>query len=875
LKKLLTGWPAAQRGSNVQQFSRLYRQFILRHLAHNRLRSAVTILGIALGIAVIIAIQLTNASSVRGFAKALETMAGKTSLEIVSRGGLGLDELKLRDLGWLRVYGQLSPVIEGDATAKLSSGASESLRVLGVDILRDRSFRDYNLLEFAERGKQPSQQEFLNLLIDPHSIILTEKFARRHGLQVGATLEMTFADRAEPYTVRGLLKDEGAGRTLAGNFALMDIAAAQWAFNRLGRIDRLDLLLHDPQPIDAAEREITERLAASTALQGLQAQRPARRGRQVEKMLEAFHFNLTALSYIALLVGLFLIYNTVSISVITRRAEVGTLRALGVTRKQVLTLFLAEAAALAVVGCSLGLLFGRLLSYGAVRLTATTVNSLYIATAAEPPPLEWRHFLLAFAIGLPLSLLAAAVPALEAARVAPTAAMRGHDRLESRFRLRKLYWLAPAVLLACAWWFARQKAVGGLPVFGYASALAIVFGAALLVPAVLFVVGRLGRRPLAALFNVEGRLANANLAGAIPRVSISVAALAVSLSMMVAIAVMIGSFRETVVYWVEQTLQADLYMRPATRHNIAADAPFSPAAAAIVRAHPAVAAADAFRNFDVPYADGLVTLLFKEPNDLAAGKAALRSAIGRDAVVVSESFALKYDKDVGDAVTLPTPQGTRAFEIVAVYYDYSSDRGIVVMHREAFTRYWGEQLPTSLTVYLKPGANADQVKDELLSQFGEQYRVLIYTNTGIKQEVLRIFESTFSITYALEVIAIFVAILGVASTLLTLILERKRELAMLRLIGADRRQVRKLVMIEAALLGGVSQGIGLVIGLLLSLVLIYVINVQSFGWTIQFHLPVLFLLQATLLIVLATTLSGIYPAKRAAELHAAAEVSEE
>lgn len=873
----------------MQQFSRLFRQFILRHLAQDRLRSAVTVLGIALGIAVIIAIQLTNASSVRGFAKALETMAGKTSLEIVSTGGLGLDEMKLRELGWLRAYGQLSPVIEGDATAKLGSGASESLRILGVDILRDRSFRDYNLLEFAERGKQPSTQEFLNLLIDPHSLILTEKFARRHGLQVGATVEMTFADRAEPFTVRGLLKDEGTGRALDGNFALMDIAAAQWAFNRLGRLDRLDVLLHETQPIDAAEREITQRLAASEELKGLQAQRPARRGRQVEKMLEAFHFNLTALSYIALLVGLFLIYNTVSISVITRRAEIGTLRALGVTSKQVLTLFLAEAAALAVVGCSLGLLFGRWLSYGAVKLTATTVNSLYIATAAEPPPLDWKHFVLAFAIGLPLSLLAAAVPAAEAARVAPTAAMRGNDRLESRFRLRKLYWLLPVILLASAWWFARQKAVGGLPVFGYASALSIVFGAAFLIPAVLFAVAKLGRRPLAALFKVEGRLANANLAGAIPRVSISVAALAVSLSMMVAIAVMIGSFRETVVYWVEQTLQADLYMRPATRNNVAADAPFSPEAAALVRAHPAVAAADAFRNFDVPYADGLVTvgagefsillergkLLFKEPSNLEAGKAAMRSAIGRDAVVVSESFALKYEKHPGDAVTLPTPQGPREFQIVAVYYDYSSDRGILVMHRDTFTKYWGEQLPTSLTVYLQPGANADQVKDDLLKQFGDKYRVLIYTNAGIKQEVMRIFDSTFAITYALEVIAIFVAILGVASTLLTLILERKRELAMLRLLGADRRQVRKMVMIEAALLGGVSQSVGLVVGLLLSFVLIYVINVQSFGWTIQFHLPGLFLLQSSLLIVLATTLSGIYPAKRAAEMHAAAEVSEE
>jgi putative ABC transport system permease protein len=362
----------------MRQFNRLFLQFIVRHLLQERLRSAATILGIALGIAVIIAIQLTNASSVRGFAKALETMAGRTSLEVLNAGGagLGFDELRLRGLGWLRAYGQISPVIEGDADVKTGLNARESVRVLGVDILRDRSFRDYSLLEFAEKGRQPSRQEFLTLLVDPHAIILTEKFARRHSLQVGSTIEMTCADQAENFVVRGLLRDEGAGRTLDGNFVLMDIAAAQRAFQRLGRIDQLDVLLHEGQAIDVAEEQIRQRLATNETLQGLQVQRPARRGRQVEKMLEAFHFNLTALSYIALLVGLFLIYNTVSISVITRRAEIGTLRALGTTSKQVLALFLAEAALLAVIGCALGVVFGRLLSYGAVKLTATTINSL-------------------------------------------------------------------------------------------------------------------------------------------------------------------------------------------------------------------------------------------------------------------------------------------------------------------------------------------------------------------------------------------------------------------------------------------------------------------------------------------------------------------
>ncbi|HWQ34763.1 MAG TPA: FtsX-like permease family protein [Blastocatellia bacterium] len=862
---------------------RLFRQFILRQLMQERLRSAATILGIALGIAVIIAIQLTNASSLRGFATALETISGKTSLEIVG-AGLGLDEMKLAGLGWLREYGQVSPVIEGDARAQVGS-AAESLKVLGVDILRDRSLRDYRLMEYADRKREPSPTEFLYLLSDPHSIILTEKFARRYDLKVGSQITLTIGDKNESFTIRGLLRDEGPARTLDGSFALMDIAAAQWAFNRLGRLDRADIRLRDDANIDEAERQIAERLRQS-GVEGLAVQRPARRGQQVEKMLAAFHFNLTALSYIALLVGLFLIYNTVSISVITRREEIGTLRALGATRRRILALFLAEAALLSLIGCTLGLLLGRLLAYGAVKLTATTVNALYIAMAAAVPALSLRHFILAFAVGLPLALLAALMPAIEATRVQPMTAMRGADRLESRFRLRRRYLIAPALLFMLAWWLAQRGPVAGLPLSGYAAAVAIVFGAAFLVPAVFYFFTRLSRRPLAFLFKVEGRLANSNLAGAIPRISISVAALAVSLAMMVAIAVMVGSFRETVIYWVSQTLKADLYLRPASRSNVTTEAVLSPEVVRAVTTHPQVAAVDAFRNFDVPYAGGLVTLgvgefsvlleygnlMFKAPSDW---RSVMREMIGRDEVVASESFAIRYQKKPGDTVNIPTPQGEHSFRIAGIYYDYSSDRGILVMQRATFERYFGPQPPTSLTIYLKPQADADAVRQEILNALGDRYRVFIYTNAALRNEVLRIFDSTFAITWALEVIAIFVAIAGVASTLLTLILERRRELAMLRLIGADRGQVRRMVVIEAAMLGGISQGIGLVVGLLLSLVLVYVINVQSFGWTIQFHLPVLFLLQSSALILIATALSGIWPARRASQLYVAEQIAEE
>jgi len=866
----------------------LVRQFIFRHFANEWVRAVVAVLGITLGVAVVVSVQMANAGSLRGFETAIETLSGKAALEIVSSGP-GFEETRLQGLEWLAGYGQVSPVLEGEAAYQTSTSGNESLRVLGIDILSDRSFRDYRLLEFERQQREPSTREFLDLLIDPASIILTEKFAQRFGFVTGSQIRLTLGDRPQNFVIRGLLRNEGPARAMDGNLVLMDIAAAQVALNRLGRIDRLELLPFpsDGTRLDAIRVEIQQRLPP-----GLQAQRPARRGEQIEKMLRAFHFNLTALSYIALLVGLFLIYNTISVSVIARREEIGILRALGVARRTIVGLFLAEAAALAIAGVVVGLPVARLMALGALRLTATTVKTLYVATAAQAPPLDSGHWLLAFGTALPLALLAAVMPALEASHVPPVMAMRGAGRLETApVSCWGSLWL-PLCLFALAGILSSMKPVGNLPVFGYAAALAIVLGAAFLCPGVLHAARWIGEKMVARLWHrfpntaIEWRLAVANLAGSIPRISISVAALAVSLSMLAAIAVMIGSFRETVIYWVEQTLRADLYLRPATRSNVAVEATVSSEVEEAVRRHPQVMAVDRFRNFTLPYGDSLVTLgagdfsvllehgklLIKEPS---SHPEVLRNVIGEDAVVVSESFSLKHSVRAGGQVTLAMPEGPKIFRVVAVYYDYSNDRGVIVMDQKTHAKYFGPMAPTSLTIYLRLGASGDTVRAEILNALEGRYRVFIYTNSALRAEVLRIFDSTFSITYALELIAIFVAILGIASALLTLILERARELAILRMVGADQGQVRRMVVAEALVLGGVSQTIGLSVGLVLSLVLIYVINVQSFGWTIQFHLPVGFLLQSSLLVLVAAGLAGLYPARRAARMHAVEALSEE
>ena len=874
---------------------RLFQQFIVRRLARERTRTLTTIAGIALGIGVVIAIQLTNASSVRGFETALDTVSGRASIEILGTGGI--DETLLPSLGWLREFGPVSPVIEGDMaivtgqTAEASGfrpRRSEAVKVLGVDILRDRTLRDYAVARGTQPGANHSpeltSQAFLELLTSPQSIVITEKLARRRGYRLGDEIRLLAGDRVNTYIVRALLEDKGPARVMDGSFVLMDIAAAQLAFARLGRIDRIDVqVARTPTALDASRAPTSADLdAAAEAISarlpsGLTAARPSRRGQQVERMLAAFHMNLSALSWVALVVGLFLVYNTATVSVLARRDEVGMLRALGVTRRQVLVLFLGEAALMGLAGTALGLGLGRLLADAAVGVTGATVSTLYIATAAAPPALTWVHVALALAIGVPLSLLAATVPALEASRVPPTAAIRGADVLETRVRLRPRTFVVPVLVLAGALGLAQLGPVNGIPLFGYLAAFVTIIGASLLVPALVYGMARLARAPLRQLLGVEGVLAHAHLSSAIPRLSISIAALSVSLAMMVAVAVMIGSFRDTVVYWVGQTLQADLFIGPGVQPTTGSGQALSPAVVESVRAHPAAEAVDTLRNLDLVYQGNLVVLgatqfdvvlshgalLFKTPAD---GRDALARAVGTDAVIVSEAFANRYGTAPGDTIQLATRAGDRPFAVVAVYYDYAVDRGVVVMDHRTFARHFTDQPPTSMAVYLRPGADPEQVRQEMLDGLDEGHRAFIYTNRALRGEVLRIFDSTFAITYALELIAVVVAMLGVAGTLLTLVIERRRELTMLRLIGAARRQVQRVVVIEAALIGASSMAIGLVVGLALSVLLVYVINVQSFGWTIQFRVPVAFLAQVSLLVVVATAVAGFIPARRATQL---------
>jgi putative ABC transport system permease protein len=833
----------------------LCRNFILRQLMQEPFRALTTLFGIALGIAVIVAIQLAKESSVDGFRQAIDQMAGKAALEFTSPGGLS--EARLKSLLEYEKFGVLCPVIQGEARH-----GETPLQILGVDILKDQEVRDYELVDFGSGRTQPTPREFLDLLKDPDSLILTEKYARSHNLKVGDRILLSFADAQQDMRVAALLMDKGTGAAVDGNIVLMDIAAAQWRLQRVGRIDRLELKLNPGRDVAKVEQLIQETLPP-----GITVQRPERRGAEVEKMLQAYHYNLTLLSGIAFLAGLYVIYNAVSLSVIRRRGEIGMLRTLGVTRREVAKLFLMEAALLAVPGCFLGLYLGQALAHGTVQLTQLTTATLYTQSQVLLVPLSLALALPVFCVGVLLSLLAALRPALEAARLSPMAAVRLVDLAVLARRNWYRRWIMAAILGGLAFLCTQLPPWQGLPVFGTLACLLAVGSLSVVTPLLWSGFLKLLRRPMSESMGASGQLAWGNLSSGQHRLAIPVSALGGTLALTTAIAIMVGSFRETLTYWVDNSLAADLYIRPGTKQGVGNDAPFSETTLRILKSDPDLLAVDALRNMDISFRDSRIVLntadftvakahgklLFQNTKDW---RNVLEDCLTGGQVVISEPMALRYQLKPGDTLEIPTPQGPVGFPIRDIYYDYSNDRGSVTMDHRTYERYYGPVQPTNLAAYLKPNADPDAVRTRLLEALGAATHVQIFTNRSLRQEVMRIFDRTFSITWALEAISILVAMAGVATTILTLVLERKEELQILRMLGASRVQLRRTLAMEAGVIGLLSQLIGLGLGFVLSLVLIFVINVQSFGWTIQYRPPGMLLLQFSFLLPVATAFAG-------------------
>ncbi len=818
----------------------LFYRLILRPLRQERLRTALTVLAVALGVAAVLAIELAGQAATGSFRSSLQTLTGSANLEVTAAGGIP-PEVFAR-LATLPYPLKLHPRIEDYAV--IDGAVRHTVPIIGMDLLSEGA-------ESHAFSDVPTGE----------SLWLSSGL----GYKAGDHIRLLTNDSASDFAVRGVLNNQ------ASELILMDLAPATRILRRGGRLDRILIEAPPTRSIEEWEALLRQSLPPGVSI--------ARQGTETEenrRMLDSFRWNLRVLSYISLAVGAFLIYNTISVSVVRRRFEIGILRALGTPRAAILAGILGEASCIGLLGGIAGIVLGRAMSEGAVKLVASTVSSLYFSSSPAPISLTWEIALLGIAMGAGVSFVSALGPAWEASRVAPVEAMARGIR-EHQVRVHRWRSAAAAVVFAAiAWIAAQQNAVHGKPVYGYFSALLAIGACALAMPALVSGLTAITAGLIRRVFGVEGLLATRSLAGSLRRTSVLVAALSTAIAVLTAVGIMVGSFRETVLVWMDDVLQADLFLSPA----VPAGADRHPTMSAEIPAQlaqlPEVDAVDQMRTYEMRYEGVPATVGGVDARirgrrrrrmflSGAAPETVFRQLIGNNAVIVSEPFANKHGTRAGDILKLSLGGKLGSFRVLDVYYDYSSEAGVVLMDRATLFRYLPDPEPTNVAVYLKPGVSLDDGQRAVERVIAGR-RIAVARNRTLRDQGIQVFDRTFAITYVLEALAAFVAIIGVGGALLALVIDRRREFGLLRFLGAADRQVRGIILFEAGLLGALANIAGVTLGLILSLLLIRVINKQSFGWTIQFHWPVPVLLSALSIVYAATVLSALYPARIANRL---------
>lgn len=861
------------------QYLRIFRWHVLRYLARHRLLALLNISSVALGVAVYLAIQISNGSANRAFAATIDVVAGKAELQITGPVG-GLQETILPAVAREPGISAATPLVRGIVT--LPDLPGEYLQVLGLDIFTNTPFRTFELTDFAA-----GQFDVQRWLGDPEAIALSEEFARLHRLKPGDALRVQVNGADRRLRVGFVVLRANDASAFDPHFAAMDIGWAQELFAKRGKLSAIQLQL--------AKSSHGQRDAVIASLRAIvppdvTITTPAQRSQQVENLLGGFQLNLTAMSLVSLLVGMFLIYNTVSASVVRRRSEIGLLRSLGVSRNEVRGLFLGEALALGTLGALAGVIAGVLLAKVLVGAVSQTISSLYVLLNVRQLAITPWMLLSAAAIGIFSVLIAAWLPAAAAARMDPVRALRAGSIIEQSAELSPRWLWMGLGFLALAGGLSAIALTSGPPWMGFGAAFCVLTGFSFLVPEAT------SRFSMAATSALRGglrgfgsrtfeiNLAAGNLARSLVRNSVTIAALSAAVAMAIGVSVMVYSFRRTVEAWIEQTLVADIFVAPAS-NEVVGPASFMPVdAIRFLEAHSAVAAVDTFREVMLPMqgkatAAAVAVVRGTERRHLQFVRgnsgAIMRRFFDEQCVLVSESFARRHKMRDGDKLELVTPAGPQAFPIAGTFYDYTRDQGVVFMSTKSFAAFWKDDRVNSVAVYLRPEASAEKLSSEFRTKFSDTGQFMMLSNRELRTRIFEIFDQTFAVTYVLRTIAVIVAVVGICLTLTTLIAERSRELAVFRAIGGSARQLRKVLLWESVLIGFLAAVVGLASGLCLSLVLTGVINRAFFGWTIRMAFPWSSLAVTPLWIIAAALLAGVLPAWRAGRLALAEALRDE
>jgi putative ABC transport system permease protein len=850
-------------------FWNLLRFISLKHFRLRKGQTIMAIAGICLGVAAIVSIGVVNRSVLYSFEDSFTQITGKAKLQ-VSGAQTGFPEELIEKVQEVPGVEYAVPVIETDGL--LVAGKERSIMILGVDVLIDSQVRDYSLT-----GDSSDIPDPLLFLAKHDSILVTKAMAEREGFSIDQKIEVQTVEGIKTFRIRGILNPEGPAKAMGGNLAVMDLYAAQMAFGKNGRIDRIDISIREGYDLDAVRKAI-----AAALPQGYMVDTPAGRTRQVETMLSKFQNGFNLFSYLAIFVGMYLIYNAVSISVVHRRKEIGILRALGSTQKEVVTLFLGETIVLALVGSLLGVGLGLLLANMLVESFGTVISETYVRTSVNGLHVNWYYPTIGISAGIIASLVAALFPARASSRVSPVSAIRSVPFAEEGFFTTRRLNLAGAVCLVLAILIlAVYNIIGDSPLtkntlFLFVAQFLIIIGVSLFTPVFLRGFVSLFNRVFSSSFGVSGRLAGLNLRKNLTRNAVAVAAVFFGISVFVGSAGFVHSVKESSIRWLDSVVRADILVtsgRPTTSAN-SQTIPMPVEMEQALEKVPGVLSADPWRRVSMTYKDRTVIIssvdivkravygsyVFVQGNKHDI----LQRMPNKDVVVISEPFAAIFKVKTGDTLFLPTPSGPVPFLVAGVVVDYMSDNGTIGMDLHTYQRHWGDRLVNSFSVRIKPGAKVADVRSEIQKRFGSDRKLFVLPAQEFKNEIRQVLDRMFVFNYTLNIITLTIACLGIIVTLFASILERTREIATLRSIGMLRRQISSVVVLESILMGVAGGSLGSFVGIVGGWINLEGFFTANYGSAAQFFIPYWAVFWALILSASLSALAGMIPARKAA-----------
>lgn len=840
---------------------------------------ATALIGICIGVAVMVSVDLANESSRRAFLMSMDAVNGEATHQIVG-GPAGIAESLYSTLRVEEGLRNIAPVVEGYADLR-----SRTLHLLGVDIFAEREIRDYTLSGSSElqvvvdKGNEESTRSqgpdrsaevtLRRLLTEPGSVMLSGNTAAALGLSVDEEFDLlTEGRKVRARLVALIAEDQDRG---LDNLLISDIATAQQWLRMEGRLSRIDVRISQSR----SEAESSAGHIESLLPAGVMFLPAEGRTRSVTEMSEAFMTNLTAMSLLALLIGVFLIYNSVSFAVLQRRALIGTLRALGLTRRQTFALILFEALLLGVIGAAIGLGLGIWLGEKLLLLVSRSINDLYFAVNVTGVEVPLWSIVRGFVAGLGATLLAAAIPAMEAASYPPQLAMT-RSTLERRSGMLTPM-IAVAGVAAAIGALLLMQVSGTDLVAGLVAVFMLILGLALCIPLAVRAASRLAAPVAAGLGGLSARLAVSGVGASLSRTGVAIVALAVAVSATIGVSIMVESFRHSVGEWVNNTLRSDVYVGVA-RGSL------DPELVQDLLHLPGISDHSSNRRVWLEAASGRMRLtaidMARESYAGVQLEQSDREAVWRafeeaGAVLVSNSYAYRHDTGQGGRVSLPTPAGERQFAIAGTYRSYDAELDAVLMSRRTYDAIWEDPAIDSLGIYLRDDVPVEELIAGIRALSEGRQALIVNSNRALRERSMQVFDQTFIITDVLYWLAVAVASIGILGAMLALQLERGRELALFRALGMTQGQLGIMVTVQTGFIGLMSGLAAIPLGLVVAWVLIDVINRRAFGWQMDLTVSPAVLMTAVVLAVFAALAAGIYPAWWAARARPALAMREE